>query len=267
MTFTFYSPPTLTKEQASPWQGALTNALDTYAKTKKLSYLPRQMEADLFAKEIGPLAGLASSPNFRGFNPEIQKMIAQHIGGYLGHGQGGESSSAETPGYADDKDIYGRIKKGADVALSSGGKSKVGGSRLAGEAEKLGLPKAIVNALGGSEAAGQNAAFEQAIAEGVKQLTLKGYSPQAAQQILTPHPGETNKAYIARVRPLFVEKQNENESNNESDQNGTQSEEHNADAEATAKAFNTTPEKVKEALKMGVKTKKEFKEFLKWSQQ
>ena len=40
-----------------------------------------------------------------------------------------------------------------------------------------------------------------------------------------------------------------------------------ADAEATAEAFGTTPEKVLEAQSMGVKTAKEFKEFLEWSKQ
>lgn len=270
MAFTFTNYPILTPEQQSPWQGALSRALDTYAKTTKASYMPRQMEAELFSKEISPLAALASSPNFTGFNPEIQKMIAQRIGSYLGHGQAGGGGAegqggGETPGYAGDEDIYSRLKQGSDIALSRGGKSRVGGSRLAGEAEKFGFPKAIVKALGGTEAADQNAAFEQAMEEGVKRLTLKGYSAQDAKKMLQPKPGETNQAYNARIKPLFIEKQaaiEEEEPIRSIDQKEARDEQERADAEATAAAFNTTPEKVMEARSLGIKSAKEFRQFL-----
>lgn len=279
MAFTFTNYPILTPEQQSPWQGALSRALDSYSKITKASYMPRQMEADLFAKEIGPLAGLASSPNFTGFNPQIQKMIAQRIGKYLG-GAGGASGAEEgdgetTPGYADDKDIYSRLSQGADVALSRGGKANVGKSNLAGEAEKFGLPKAIVNALGGTKAAGENAKFEQAMKEGIRRLTLKGYSAADAKDMLTPKPGESAADYKSRTQPLFLEKgSQESPVGTAVDENGpitsledkmARDEQERADAEATAKAFNTTPEKVMEALSMGVKGAKEFREFLKWS--
>jgi hypothetical protein len=277
MAFTFTNYPILTPEQQSPWQGALSRALDTYSKVTKSSYLPKQMETDLFAKEIGPVAALASSPNFTGFNPQIQKLIAQRIGAHFGAG-GGEGAQAagmgeSTPGYADDSDIYGRLEKGADVALTPGGQSKVYKSRWAGEAEKIGLPAAIVKKLGGTEAAGEAAAFNQAIDEGVKRLTLKGYSAHDAKQMLQPHSGETKRAYLERVKPLFVEKEQKGMAVDEDgpvksvEEKMARDDQERADAEATAAAFGTTPEKVMEALSMGVKTKKEFEEFLKWSAQ
>lgn len=209
MAFTFTNYPILTPEQQSPWQGALSRALDTYSKATKASYMPRQMEADLFAKEIGPLAGLASSPNFTGFNPEIQKMIAQRIGGYLGHGQGGAGGaagqeSAETPGYAEDEDIYNRLSTGAKQSFGPGAKGRVNKSRLASLSEQLGLPNQISKALGGSEAAGQLGAFEQAKTEAEQRLVMKGYSPEKAKRAVQELPNEPADAYAKRIKSLFV---------------------------------------------------------------
>ena len=268
MAFTFSQARKLSPEEANPMNALISRAMETFGKGMNLSYLPREKEAGIFAKEIGPLAALASNPNFTGFNPEVQKMIAQKIGGYLGGQQGEQQAGGAqtTPGYANDQDIYGRLTKGADVALSPGGKVKVGGSRLAGEAEKLGLPSAISKFLGGNEAAGENAAFDQAKIEAIQRLKMKGYSEGAAKDAVEQKPGESNKAYAARIKPLFVSEARD-EPVRSAEQKEMRDDEERADAEATAEAFGTTPEMVMNARSMGVKTAKEFKEFLKWSQQ
>lgn len=256
----------LTPEQVSPWSNLLSHSLAKYQALNKAQYAPERERAEIFGTEIGPLAALASNPNFTGFNPEVQKMISQRIGQYLGGKHGAEQATEQgnTPGYANDENIYNRLTQGADVALSPGGKSKVGGSRLAGEVEKIGFPGSatIAKFLGGNEAAGQNAAFEQAKKEAAQKLSMKGYKDAA--KLVEQQPGENNRAYSDRIKSLFVNDSTESPIKS-LDQKIAQDEEQRADAEATAHAFNTTPEKVLEAQKLGIKTAKEFKEFLEWS--
>jgi hypothetical protein len=255
----------------SPMNALISRAMETFGKGVNLSYLPREKEAGIFSKEIGPLAALASNKNFTGFNPQVQKMIAQRIGGYLGKSHGGQSGDLgddlSTAGYADDENIYNRLKEGAKVALSPGGKTRVAGSRLAGEAEKLGLPSFISKALGGNKAAGKNAEFEQAIEEAVQKLSLKGYSESRARKALERMAGENDESYASRIKPLFIASESNPREEVSSPVRGIEEKvqrdmQEKADAEATAEAFGTTPEMVLIAQSQGIKTASEFKKFL-----
>ena len=86
MAFTFSQARKLSPEEANPMNALISRAMETFGKGMNLSYLPREKEASIFSKEIGPLAALASSPNFTGFNEGTQKQIAQRISQYLGSG-------------------------------------------------------------------------------------------------------------------------------------------------------------------------------------
>ncbi len=186
----------------------ISRAMETFGKGMNLSYLPREKEAGIFAKEIGPLAALASSPQFQGFNPQIQKMIADRIGGYLGHGQqGGGQQQESSPGYESDRDIYDQLQQGSTATQGPGAKSKVAKSNIAGALEKVFGENAVSKYLGGSEAAGENAKFEQVQQLAAQKLILKGYPADKANAIVKQMPSESDKAYAARLKPLFVSQQ------------------------------------------------------------
>lgn len=208
MVSTFYTPRQLSAEEVNPMSNLIGRALDTYSKGMQASYLPRRLEADLFSKEISPLAALASNPNFTGFNPNIQKLIAARIGGYLSGmpSQGLLQEDVSTPGYASDEDIYSRLSEGSKESFGPGAKSALMKSRFASLAEQLGLPAEISKSLGGTEVAGQQSAFEQAKIEAQRRLVMKGYSPQEAAAAVQEMPNEPAEAYKKRIQSLFVPK-------------------------------------------------------------
>lgn len=218
MAFTFHAYPILKPEQQSPFGNLIQNALKNYQEGVKAKYLPKMQEADIFSKEIAPIAALAANPNFTGFNPQTQRMIASRISAHLGGESGfpgnedyaGGYDQETTPGYASDRDIFQRISEGAASLFSPGGQLKAAKGRVAGAAEQWGVP-GISEALGGSQGAEESAAFEQAINEGAKRLEMKGYSPAAARALLEKKPGESMKSYIKRTKPLFVSGSEERE--------------------------------------------------------
>lgn len=250
-----------------PLHGLISNLIGGYGQGIKAHYMPHQIQADIFNKEISPLAALASNPNFTGFNPEIQQMIAGRIGKYLNNGSSSSSGSGENvgnsspAGYASDQDIYNRLSHGAHETFGQGKRAAVGRSRLLNLGEQFGLPQSISNKLGGTKASQEQATFDQALEEGIQRLKMKGYSDASARQLLERIPGENDQTYEKRIKPLFL--RNDQENINQ-DSNENENEQESADVDATAKAFNASPDDVREALKLGVKTPKEFKEFLEW---
>jgi len=89
MVSTFYTPRKLKATEVNPLSNLLSGALDTYQKGLKASYMPRQLEADIFSKNIGPLASIATSPMARYMAPEQQKQILNYISQSLGQMGGG----------------------------------------------------------------------------------------------------------------------------------------------------------------------------------
>ena len=203
------------------WSGSLLKGLQVANKGVESYYKPRQQQADIFSKEIGPLAALASNPNFTGFNPEIQKMIAGRIGSYLSGNHGNQSfnSGETTPGYASDENTYNRVVQGSKTQFGPKGRTTTVMSRVAGEADRLGAPEWLVNLLGGRTAANSSASYDQAIAEAEHRLVMKGYSPQAAHSIMEHKPGEDENAYAARLKPLFIAEPTNQNTGNQSSRN------------------------------------------------
>lgn len=270
MAFTFTNYAGI-QPQASPLHDIIGKVLGGYTDTVRAKYLPQQQEADIFTKEISPLAALASSPNFTGFNPEIQKMIAKRIGGYLNktpsHGYQQNFEEGNTPGYASDEDIYNRLSRGSHETFGPGKRLKGAISKGLNLAEQFGLSPQISEALGGTQTSQEQASFEQAIEEGIQRLKLKGYSDNTARKLIERMPGENDATYSKRIKSLFINKPESSHSNIDNKIN--RDEQERADAEATAAAFSTpdrkvTSEDVMEALSMGVKTKKQFEEFMNW---
>ena len=282
--------PFLTPEQQSPWGNLLSNTLKNYQHSVNARYAPRQKEADIFSKEISPLAALASNPNFTGFNPEVQKMISERVGNYLQGNKGGEGqkfAQTETPpGYASGTSLYDRLSKGADSVLSSGGKGRVIVSNLAAGVKSVAgnttLGKNISERLGGTKANADNAAFQQTIAEAKHNLKLKGF-PDSVLNTLDPMNNEDNVSYKPRVKPLMVAAAgnerydpNKNYGANERQEPAGEHETPTYETldrsnkeyvDKTAKEFNTKPEYVLDAFNQGVKTKTELKEWLAWREE
>jgi len=208
--FSSQSVPLLNSEQAGAMPDMIAKMMQSYTKQQHAKYLPQQIQAEIFNKEIGPLATLASSPNFTGFNPETQKMIAERIRHHLG-GQGA-SPEGSTAGYASDKNIYDRLSHGASESFGAGKRSEVGRSKLVNLLEQFGLSPEISKQLGGTGASQEKVKFDQAIEEGIHQLKLKGYSEPQARHLLERIPGENDKTYKERIKPLFLSDNSEQES-------------------------------------------------------
>jgi hypothetical protein len=221
MSFTFNSPRKLSPEEANPMQALISRALETFGKTTKAANMQRQIDADIFAKEIGPLATLAGSQNFQGFNPEINKMIGERVGDYIGgHGasSGGEKSTedngkkkeydADVPGYTAPDKIYKGLVDAANITEVPGGHGNVILSNLAGAATKLAGDNPISNALNAfnkNPNAGAEAAKGESMAADARRfLKLQNRSPQDIEDIVRKRDSETNIQYAERIRPYFI---------------------------------------------------------------
>ena len=283
--------------QASPLQDLIGKALGGYTDMTKAKYLPREKEAEIFHKQISPLAMLASSPYFSAMQPQQQQQIAAYISSMLGKqgfGMGGQGSmgmgqqsgmsnqgqgnaspnqggasqynygnNAEpqmqgtegydqngeglipqnpgehftgkfkqtpyTPGTAhrgeQGETVYAptgaNVQKGIDVLTESKGLKKLfdaysavapkvagGGlikrelSRYASGIAKTGLPLTgkISEALGGSTLSNEAASAESYIAQMAPAMRAIGFSNPEIQEMLKPHPGETEKNIKERLK-------------------------------------------------------------------
>jgi len=102
MVFTAFQARRLHPEEVNPMAGAVSKALQGYGQGMNAAYLPKKIEADIFAKQIGPLATLATTPAFLQ-NPQFQAALGQIIAKHLGYGQGGSGGGeggAGMPTYA-----------------------------------------------------------------------------------------------------------------------------------------------------------------------
>lgn len=93
MAFQPVMPPSFTREQSGALPDLVSHLLSGYRGAVTNKYLPRTLEADIFHKQISPLAMLASSPYFSSLHPEQQHQIAGYISQMLskqglGGGQG-----------------------------------------------------------------------------------------------------------------------------------------------------------------------------------
>ena len=100
MTFTFTNYAAI-KPRHSPLNDIIGKVLGGYNEVTKSKYLKPSMEADIFHKQISPLAMLASSPYFSSLHPQQQQQIAGYISQMLskqGMGGGGLGQMLGQPG-------------------------------------------------------------------------------------------------------------------------------------------------------------------------
>ncbi len=93
MTFTFTNYAGI-KPRPSPFADIIGKVLGGYSDMTKAKFMPREKEAEIFNKQISPLAMLASSPFFSSMQPEQQHQIASYISKMMANqgigGQGGQ---------------------------------------------------------------------------------------------------------------------------------------------------------------------------------
>ncbi len=137
-SFTFNPLPLLTPEQQNPMNALISRAMENFGKGTKLAYLPKQLEADIFAKKLGPLATLATTPTFMNdphFQAELRKFLSQ--GGFGNYGNG-EGASNGAPTYAEQAGLNAADASRLAHALTKAGKGNVGISSLGGLIQNYG---------------------------------------------------------------------------------------------------------------------------------
>ncbi len=81
MTFSFTNYAAI-RPQRSPFRDIVGDILGGYSGAVNAKYMPREKEAEIFHKQISPLAMLASSPYFSSLHPEQQQQC--FVGGLDG---------------------------------------------------------------------------------------------------------------------------------------------------------------------------------------
>jgi hypothetical protein len=170
MAFTAFQARKLNPEEVNPFSNVLSKALQGYGQGMKAAYMPQQIEADIFAKKIGPLATLATTPAFLQ-NPQFQAALGQIISKHLGYGQGagqGAGQGDEMPTYA------GQAKKDVQDAES-----------IAKDLSKAGKVRGYVSSAGGGAV---------------------NYLGDVGKKIIDLLPGKKTKEF---VNPALAEKQHQ----------------------------------------------------------
>jgi len=129
MTFSFTNYAAI-KPQRSPFRDIVSDILGGYSGAVNAKYLPREKEADIFHKQISPLAMLASSPYFSSLHPAQQQQMAQYISQMLsrqGIGEGGQQGSGMGSGMMSG----GGGQQGASPGMSGG----MGGQSMGGQGQ------------------------------------------------------------------------------------------------------------------------------------
>ena len=98
MTFSFTNYAGIAPRH-SPLNDVIGKVLGGYNEVTKSKYLKPGLEADIFHKQISPLAMLASSPYFSSLHPQQQHQIAGYISQMLSkQGMGGNGGMGQMPG-------------------------------------------------------------------------------------------------------------------------------------------------------------------------
>lgn len=128
-TFTNYAaiPP-----RHSPLNDIIGKVLGGYNEVTKSKYLKPSMEADIFHKQISPLAMLASSPYFSSLHPQQQQQIAGYISQMLSkQGMGGEGGISPGQGIGGQSGMGGMSAMGGmngNQAMTNQGQYNEGGN-------------------------------------------------------------------------------------------------------------------------------------------
>lgn len=131
MAFTNYTPPLLNREQSGALPDMIGNLLSGYGGAVSAKYMPREKEAEIFHKQISPLAMLASSPYFSSLHPTQQQQIANYISSIMGNqgmggqpGQQGQSGNMGMP--------MGQQQVGMPMGIPQGAPQQQGGYDIEG---------------------------------------------------------------------------------------------------------------------------------------
>jgi hypothetical protein len=279
MSFTFTNYPILTPEQQNPMNALISRAMDTFGKGLKMSYAPRQIEADIFNKQIGPLATLATTPTFMNdqqFQENLRNVISSQF-----------SNLGVQPSWA--PTYKGQAEMDADEALKIAKKvthAGVANTRLSGASafleNLLGAPgKAIAHALTGGAITPELAEDENKLetilarmkkqsidthqltqAEADKQYEQKKNETQAARvtRILRSNPAlyrkndgaQFEKNANALINPVASDISEESSSVGQTP----------SQIENAAKHFKTSPENIIGGLRAGVKSDEEMQDYI-----
>lgn len=282
MVFTAFQARKLNPEEVNPMAGAITKAMQglkegigTAYLPKKLEtdllhkqiinkYLPQMQEAEIFGKQFGPLASIATTPMFLQ-NPQFQKMLGQLIAqnpgmaGLQQGGQGGHGAANEPPTYAGQ--VQKDIARGKQLAheLTKNGKllgyaSSAGG----GLGYYLGdVGRKLIGLLPGSktqEALNPHLAevqheFDTFLA-GMKQRAIQtgAMTPAEADRQFIGHEDENPEQTLARLQktvPSLFEQGGEAETGGQASEEGTigaKEEENHNDNELLTKASKLSDE-------------------------
>ena len=213
MAFTAFQARKLNPEEVNPFAGAVSKAMQGYGQGMKAAYMPKQIEADIFAKQIGPLATLATTPAFLQ-NPQFQaalgQIISKHLGYAQGGGQGGQGGGMPTYAGQAKKDVQDADALAAD--LTKAGKIKGYISSAGGGAVNYAgdLGKKIIGLLPGGKTT--RGLIDPALAEKQHQFDtfLEGLKNRAlqtqtlnqsqAEDVFSEHKDETPKQRLARIK-------------------------------------------------------------------
>ncbi len=210
--FPVFQRPVGTPEQTSPYNNFISNAMKSYQHGVRTKYAPEMMEADIFNKQLGPLATLATSPMFLN-NPQFQHALGGlisenlHKFGHGFHGAGQEDNKVHFNSFSDNakREVEHAVRNANKV--SDAGKVATGVSGLAGKAESLfgHYGKDFVNWASGGKISSELAKSQNEITDSLnhlKQMAVQTQqmSPRDAEETFSIHENETSKQALDRVK-------------------------------------------------------------------
>lgn len=129
MTFTFTNYAGIAPRH-SPLNDIIGKVLGGYNEVTKSKYLKPGLEADIFHKQISPLAMLASSPYFSSLHPQQQQQIAGYISQMLSkQGMGGQGGMGQMPGMQGQGDMGGQGGMMGNQGMGNQGENPANGGQ------------------------------------------------------------------------------------------------------------------------------------------
>lgn len=206
MSFTFSQARRLSPEESSPYNNLISHALKQYQQGVHAKYAPEMTEANIFNKQIGPLATLASSPMFLN-NPQFQHALGSLISQNLhkfGHGFGDEGHY-NTYAEGIQKELN-RAKKNAEK-VSKAGKLATGISSAAGQAGSIfgDTASKFLNWMSGGKISNELAKSDNEIIDSLNRLKqsaieTRTMSPRDAEKTYSVHKNENPKEALTRIQ-------------------------------------------------------------------
>lgn len=122
-----------------PLHGLISNLIGGYGQGIKAHYMPEQIQADIFAKKLGPLATLSANPIFMQ-NPQFQDALGHLVSSaFAGHGgnEGALGNSLSSPSYSGQANIDADEAEALAKHQAGAGTAQVGASGQISEINKF----------------------------------------------------------------------------------------------------------------------------------